>query len=279
LGKIDFAHAHSLQLMLRFIPGFKRLLRSLFFWCQEMIGFGLVNPSLLRPLEWLSLARLARKIVDPDLRKAVTPTYALGCKRLILSNDYYQTLCRNNVELVTDAIAEIRDRSIVTRDQNERAFDAIIFATGFRATDLLSPLRVVGRNGADLREVWRDGAEAFLGMTVPGFPNFFMLVGPNTLLAHNSVVFIIEAQVRYIAKGLQLLRKRGSAMMDLRSDAHARFNRELQERAQGTVWASGCKSWYLDEHGRNVTLWPKSSTIYWLRTRRFSPDDYSFSAS
>jgi cation diffusion facilitator CzcD-associated flavoprotein CzcO len=109
----------------------------------------------------------------------VTPAYALGCKRIILSNDYYDALTRENVELVTEGIAEIRDRSILTRDHAERPFDAIIYATGFRATDLLSPLRVVGPNGADLREVWRDSAEAFLGMTVPRFPNFFMLVGPE----------------------------------------------------------------------------------------------------
>jgi hypothetical protein len=105
-----------------------------------------------------------------------------------------------------------------------------------------------------------------------------MLVGPNTLLAHNSVVFMIEAQVHYIVKGLQWLRKRGRSMMDLRSDAQARFARDLQERMRGTVWASGCKSWYLDDRGKNVTLWPASSTRYWLQTRRFSPDDYSFSS-
>jgi cation diffusion facilitator CzcD-associated flavoprotein CzcO len=279
LPKIDFAHADLLQLMLRSIPGFKRLIRSLLYWIQEASGAGLVNPTFLPPLEWLSRWHLARKIGDPGLRNAVTPTYAMGCKRIVLSNDYYTTLCRENVELVTDAIAEIRDASILTQDQNERPFDAIIYATGFRVTDLLSPLRVVGRNGADLGALWRNGAEAFFGMTVAGFPNFFMLAGPNTLLAHNSVVFMIEAQVRYIVQGLQWLQERGSPMMDLRSDAQARFNRELGERAQGTVWASGCKSWYLDDGGRNVVLWPASPTIYWLRTRRFSPDDYSFSAS
>jgi cation diffusion facilitator CzcD-associated flavoprotein CzcO len=266
------------HLMFRSIPGCKRLFRSLVYWCQEAVGVGLVNPSLMRPLERLALAHLARKIADLHLRKALTPTYAMGCKRLLLSNDYYDALIRENVELVTDGIAEIRDQSIVTQDHSERPFDAIIFATGFRATDLLSPLRVIGRNGADLSVVWRDGAEAFLGMTVTGFPNLFMLVGPNTLLAHNSVVFMIEAQVHYIVKGLQWLRKRGRSMMDLRSDAQARFARDLQERMRGTVWASGCKSWYLDDRGKNVTLWPASSTRYWLQTRRFSPDDYSFSS-
>jgi cation diffusion facilitator CzcD-associated flavoprotein CzcO len=278
LPKLDLPAPNWHHLMFRSIPGCKRLFRSLVYWCQEAVGVGLINPKLMRPLEWLALAHLARKIADPHLRKALTPAYAMGCKRLLLSNDYYDALIRENVELVTDGIAEIRDQSIVTQDHSERPFDVIIFATGFRATDPLSPLRVIGRNGVDLSDVWRDGAEAFLGMTVTGFPNLFMLVGPNTLLAHNSVVFMIEAQVHYIVKGLQWLRKRGSSMMDLRSDVQARFARDLQEQMQGTVWASGCKSWYLDDRGKNVTLWPTSPTRYWLRTRRFSPDDYSFSS-
>jgi len=127
--------------------------------------------------------------------------------------------------------------------------------------------------------VWRNGPEAFFGMTVPDFPNFFMVLGPNTLLGHNSVVFMIEAQVRYITKALEHLRKTGCSTMNLRTVAHARFNRKLRRRTHGTVWASGCKSWYLDERGKNRTLWPDSPTRYWLRTRRFSPEDYSFASS
>jgi cation diffusion facilitator CzcD-associated flavoprotein CzcO len=277
LPKFDLAHADWLLLMLRTIPGLKRLTRSLIYWCQEGVGFGLAHPSLIRSMEWLARTHLARKIADPDLRKALAPPYAMGCKRILLSNDYYNALARGNVELVTNGIAEIGDGGIVTQDGTERPFDAIIFGTGFRGTDLLSPLRVIGRNGADLNDVWRDGAEALLGMTVAGFPNFFMLVGPNTFLANNSVVFMIEAQVRYIVKGLQWLRKRGRSTMDLRSEVQAHFNRDLRERMRKTVWASGCQSWYLDARGRNVSLWPASSTSYWLRTRRFSPADYSFS--
>jgi cation diffusion facilitator CzcD-associated flavoprotein CzcO len=278
LPKLDFHHADWLQWMLRFVPGSKRLSRSFLYWSQEAVGAGLAHPTLMRPLERIAKAHLARKIADPHLRRALAPSYAMGCKRILLSNDYYDAFTRENVELVTEGITEIRDQSIVTQDHSERSFDAIIFATGFRGTDLLSPVRVTGRNGADLSEVWRDGAETHLGMTMAGFPNLFMLVGPNTFLAHNSVVFMIEAQVHYIVKGLQWLRKSGNAMMDLRSDAQSRFTRDLQSLIRGTVWSSGCKSWYLDDRGRNVTLWPASATRYWLRTRRFSPDDYSFSS-
>ena len=276
LPKFDLAHADWLLLMLRTIPGLKRLTRSLVYWCQGRGCFGLAHPSLIRSMEWLARAHLARKIADPDLRKALAPPYAMGCKRILLSNDYYNALARGNVELVTSGIAEIGDGGIVTQDGAERPFDAIIFGTGFRGTDLLSPLRVIGRNGADLNDVWRDGAEALLGMTVAGFPNFFMLVGPNTFLANNSVVFMIEAQVRYVVKGLQWLRKRGRSTMDLRSEVQAHFNRDLQERMRKTVWASGCQSWYLDAR-QECFLWPVLSASYWLRTRRFSPADYSFS--
>jgi cation diffusion facilitator CzcD-associated flavoprotein CzcO len=279
LPKFDVAHADWVIWMLRSIPGCKRLARSLLYWCQEAACIGFVHPALMRPIEWLALTYLARKIADPRLRTALAPSYAMGCKRILLSNDYYDALARENVELVTDGIAEIGDQSIVTQDRIERPFDAIIFGTGFQGTDLLSPLRVIGRDGADLSDVWRDGAEAFLGMTVAGFPNFFMLVGPNTFLAHNSVVFMIEAQVHYVAKGLQWLRKSGNSMMDLRSEAQASFNRDLQERMQGTAWASGCRSWYLNERGKNVSLWPASATRYWLRTRKFSPDDYCLSSA
>lgn len=279
LPKLDLAHADWVLWMLRTIPASKRIARSLLYWCQEAICIGLVRPSLMRPLEWLARTYLSRKITDPRLRRALTPSYAMGCKRILLPNDYYDAFARENVELVTDRIAEIGSQSIVTEDRIERAFDAIIFGTGFRGTDLLSPLCVIGRNGADLSDVWRSGAEAFLGMTVPGFPNFFMLVGPNTFLAHNSVVFMIEAQVHYVSKALEWLRKNGKSVMDLRSEAQANFSNDLRKRTKGTTWASGCTSWYLNERGKNVSLWPGSSARYWLRTRKFSPADYLFSST
>ena len=274
--KTDGPIADWRRRMFKSVPGCMRLFRSLVYWHHEAAGLVLVNPVLLPPFKWLARMHLDSKIADPDLRKALTPGYEMGCKRILLSDDYYDALARENVELVTDGIAEIRDQSIVTQDQSERPFDAIIFATGFRASDLLSPLRVIGRNGVDLSDGWRDGAEAFLGMTMAEFPNLFMLVGPNTLLGHNSIVFMIEVQVRYIVKCLEWMRKSGVSTMELRRDVQARFNRDLQSQMRGTAWASGCKSWYLDDRGKNVTLWPASSARYWLRTRRFRSADYSF---
>jgi cation diffusion facilitator CzcD-associated flavoprotein CzcO len=274
LPKLDVEHANWVYPMLRYIPGCKRLIRSILFWCQEAVGVGLVNPKLVRPLQWFASLHIYRKVSDPELRKALTPTYTIGCKRILLSNDYYQSFSRANVELITDEIEEVRGEGIVTQDRSVRPFDVIIFATGFQGGYLLSPLRVMGRNRAELQERWRDYPGAFLGMTVPGFPNFFVLVGPNTFLANNSVVFMIEAQVHYVLKCLRWLQKSGHSAMDVRQDVQDRFAGELQEHMQGTAWLSGCTSWYLDRHGENVRLWPGSAARYWLRTRRFSPDDY-----
>jgi cation diffusion facilitator CzcD-associated flavoprotein CzcO len=265
------------RLIFRRVPGSMRLFRSLLYWLHESLALGLLNPKLLRPLRGFALAHLARNIADPSLRQALTPRYTIGCKRILLSNDYYSALARPNVELVTDGIAEIRDWSIVTRDGTERPFDVIVFATGFRASDLLTPLRIIGRDGADLATAWRAGAEAFRGVTMAGFPNLFMLVGPNTLLGHNSMIFMIEAQVHYIVQCLKWLRRRVGSSMDPRPEVQARFNRDLQGRMQGSVWASGCKSWYLDAAGKIVTLWPGSTARYWLLTRRLSPSHYRLS--
>jgi cation diffusion facilitator CzcD-associated flavoprotein CzcO len=218
---------------------------------------------------------MARRVADPSLRRALEPKYAMGCKRILLSNDYYPALARSNVQLITHAIAEIRDRTILTDDGTQHEVDTIIFATGFRAADVLAPVRIVGRDGIELNAAWRSGAEAYRGITVSGFPNMFMLMGPNTLLGHNSVVFMIEAQVHYVLQCLKWLRRRPAGAIDLRPAVQARFNHDLRRRSDRSVWASGCKSYYLDDRGRNVTLWPGSTVRYWLLTRRFSPNDYS----
>jgi cation diffusion facilitator CzcD-associated flavoprotein CzcO len=252
-------------------------LRFLLYWLQESLALGFLNPWLLRPLERLARAHLARHIADPVLRHALTPSYTIGCKRILLSDDYYAALARPNVDLVTEGIVEIREGSILTQDEAERPFDAIVLATGFRAGDLLTPLRIIGRGGAELAQAWRGGAEAFRGVTIAGFPNLFMLLGPNTLLGHNSMVFMIEAQVHYIVQCLKWLRQRLGAGMEPRPEVQAAFNRDLQVRLQGSVWESGCKSWYLDAAGRNATLWPGSTARYWMLMRRLAPRHYRLS--
>lgn len=168
----------------------------------------------------------------------------------------------------------MRERSILDKDGNEYPVDAIIFGTGFRATDLLAPARIIGRRGIDLNDAWRTGAQAYLGVMSAGFPNLFMLLGPNTGLGHNSVVFMAEQQIRYIMDCLRLMRAQRKTSIAVQTDAQRRFNDELQRRLRTTVWATGCRSWYLDEQGRNVTLWPGFTFEYWNRMRKVKPAHY-----
>ena len=265
------------RFLFRWAPGYMCLFRNLIYWRQELLALGFtVNPKYMQRVEKFARKHIARSISDPVLRERVTPDYLIGCKRILISNDYYPALERANVELVTEGIAEVRAHSIVTADGKERPVDALIFGTGFRATDLLTPVRIVGRSGLDLNDAWRDGFEAYFGITITRFPNLFMLVGPNTGLGHNSIIFMIEAQVHYVMKCLELLRERGASAMDLRPEVQAQFNHDLQEQMKRTVWASGCKSWYLDERGKNTTLWPGFSFKYWLKTRKVMAGDYAF---
>ena len=163
---------------------------------------------------------------------------------------------------------------IVTADGAARGLDAIVFATGFRVTDYLSPMRIVGRGGVDIRTAWRDGMEAYLGTRVAGFPNLYTLMGPNTGLGHNSMVFMIEAQVRYVLECMRMLERRGARSLDVRPAVQRAYNRGLAPRLARSVWATGCESWYLDDHGKNAATWPGFTFEFWLRTRRVREADY-----
>jgi cation diffusion facilitator CzcD-associated flavoprotein CzcO len=198
----------------------------------------------------------------------------MGCKRILPTNDYYPALERDNVEVVTERIREIRPHSIVTGDGQERTVDVIVLATGFQAADQVAPFELFGHAGLRLDESWRDGAEAYLGTTVSGFPNLFFIVGPNTGLGHSSMVLMIESQVQYILSCVQAMRSRGLKLLNVRADAQARYNERLHARLRKTVWASGCSSWYQTPSGKITTLWPGFTFEFRLRTRRFDPRDY-----
>jgi cation diffusion facilitator CzcD-associated flavoprotein CzcO len=217
---------------------------------------------------------LAAHVPDPALRARLRPDYPIGCKRVLISDDFYPTLARDNVELVTAGAARFSPRGLVTTSGLEIDADVIVFATGFDSTHFLAPMRVVGLGGATLEDRWRDGAEAYLGMTVAGFPNLFMLYGPNTNLGHNSIIFMIECQARYIRQCISLLAERGLGWIDVRSDTMARFNAELQDTLARRVWASGCSSWYKTESGKITNNWSGFTTQYWWRTRRPDLDDF-----
>ncbi|SHF05868.1 flavin-containing monooxygenase [Streptoalloteichus hindustanus] len=262
--------------LFRRLPFVQRLYRNAIYWQLEsrILGFN-VDKRLVRAAEALSKRHIARQIPDdPALRAAVTPTYTLGCKRVLISDDYYPALTRPNVELVTDGIREVREHSVVTADGVEREVDAIIHGTGFRVGDV-SSLDIVGAGGVELNDLWRrEGMQAHLGVAIAGFPNLFMLVGPNSGLGHNSIVFMIEAQARYVVECLRLLDERRAQWMAVRPSVQDDFNRKVQGRLNRSVWQSGCESWYLDDQGVNRTLWPGFTFTYWLRTRRVREADY-----
>jgi cation diffusion facilitator CzcD-associated flavoprotein CzcO len=277
--KPDVEIPESMRRVLRRVPGTTRAVRNTIYWGLEARSVGFtVDRRLAKPMASLAKKHIARQIPDPELRAKVTPGYTIGCKRVLLSSDYYPALNRPDVDLVTDGIAEVREHSIVTVDGVEYEVDVIIYGTGFKVTDALKEQRIVGRNGMKIQEAWADGIEAHHGVTVPGFPNFFMLLGPNTGLGHNSVVFMIEVQIQHILSCLRLLAKHGAGTIEVRPEAVRRFNDRIQRRLRRAVWnAGGCRSWYLDENGVNRTLWPGFSFEYWASTRRANPADYRLS--
>jgi cation diffusion facilitator CzcD-associated flavoprotein CzcO len=273
--KPDFAIPPAMKRVLR-LPGMARTLRGGIYWALETRALGFaVDPRLMKTHEKLALNHLKAQVPDPGLRRDLTPGYLIGCKRILISSDYYPALTRDNVSLVTDPITRIGPRAIVTASGAEHEVDAIVYGTGFKVVDALAEQRIVGRGGRKLQDAWQDGVEAYYGIATAGFPNLFFLLGPNTGLGHNSVVFMIESQVRYILNCLRLLSRTQARAMDVKPGAQRAFNRALRERLDPLVWnAGGCTSWYLDEHGVNRTIWPGFTFEYWARTRRVQAGAY-----
>lgn len=237
-------------------------------------GFA-VHPALMAPLQRMAEHLIERQISDPALRTKVTPDYTIGCKRILLSSDYYPALTRPNVDLITDPIARITETGLVCADGSAYDADVIIYGTGFKTVEAVAELNVAGRDGVKLQDVWRGGIEAYHGITVAGFPNFFLLLGPNTGLGHNSVIFMIESQVQHVMSCLRLLARQKGETIEVRAPALRRFNDGIQRRLGRAVWSEGgCTSWYLDADGVNRALWPGFSFEYWARTRRARRSDY-----
>ncbi|MEU5877700.1 NAD(P)/FAD-dependent oxidoreductase [Spirillospora sp. NPDC047279] len=258
------------------VPGAARALRHGIYWTLEARAVGFtIDPRLSVPMEKLARWHIKRQIRDPELRAKVTPDYTIGCKRVLLSNDYYPALARPNVEVETSGVAEVRANSIVTTDGREYEVDAIIYGTGFKVTDALNDQTITGRNGQKIQELWANGIEAYRGTTYPGFPNFFTLLGPNTGLGHNSVVFMIEVQIQHVLSCLRLLQDGGGDAIEPRPEALRSFNDRMHNRLRRAVWSEGgCQSWYLDEGGVNRTLWPGHTFEFWASTRKAKAADY-----
>ncbi|MGW6280035.1 flavin-containing monooxygenase [Kribbella sp. NPDC055071] len=257
-------------------PAGQRLIRDVIYWGLEGRGAGFGgNPKLMKGLELQAKRHLRKQVADPELRTKLTPDYQIGCKRVMVSNDYYPAFTRPNVDLVTTPITRITPTGVVTADGTERACDTIVYGTGFKVSVGLTRMPVLGKEGVALADHWkRTGIGAHLGITVAGFPNLFLLTGPNTNTGHSSVVFMIEAQVRYVMQALDLLRRRGASYVEVREEVQERFVDKLQAELENTVWESGCQSYYHDESGRNFSIWPDFTLTYWRRTRRLDPSDF-----
>lgn len=262
----------------RAFPPAQRLVRALVYWSRELFVLRLMHPREGSLPERVALRHLHAQVSDPGLRAKLTPDYRIGCKRVLISNDYYPSLTQPNVEVVTEGIRAIGPRGIVTADGVEREVDTIVLGTGFHVTDMPVAEWIHGRDGRTLADEWQGSPQAYLGTSVAGFPNLFMLVGPNTGLGHNSIVFMIESQLNHLIDCLRFIDARGLNVVEVRENVERTFNEQLQRELEGSVWTSGgCMSWYIDENGRNATVWPGFTWRYRQRLRHFRPADYRLS--
>jgi len=236
------------------------------------------HPAWLRMIEPVARAYLRRKVPAGPLRDALTPRYRMGCKRILLADNFYPALLEPNARLVPAAVERVVHDGVVSEDGVHHALDALVLATGFDAAEGTLPFTVRGRGGADVQAQWRaHGPQAYLGSSLPGFPNLFLLVGPNTGLGHNSMIFMIESQLRYVMDAIGRLDR--AAAIEVKPDATERYNAELQRRLPRTVWASGCRSWYQTRDGRITALWPGSTLEFRRRTRRLNAADHELTFS
>jgi cyclohexanone monooxygenase len=277
LPKGDGPISEPLRKLYRSFPLARELRRLMIYLGLEVRAVALAFlPVLVRAAEAYARHHLRKEVPDPALRAKLTPDYALGCKRVLLTNDWLPAITRPNVDVVTSGIAEVREHSIVDTDGVERPVDAIIYGTGFRIQDLVARGLVKGRGGADLTDGWKRGPEAYKGTTFAGFPNLFWLLGPNTGLGHNSVVYMIESQIHYVVQAMRTMRDHDLVELEVERAAQQRFNEDLERRGGHTVWTQGaCRSYYLNpETGRNFAIWPGFTFSFRSITRSFDAASY-----
>lgn len=275
LPKPDKQYPGLEKALFRNVPFLQTLDRAWQFSYHELRQLGLtshINETAI--VEHVFQKHIREIVKDNKLRHRLTPDYPIGCKRILISNHWYKALVEPNVDVISEDIAEVVPKGIRTTDGRVREVDTIIYGTGFTATDFLAPMQIIGLKGQTLKQAWRDGAEAFLGLAVSGFPNLFVLYGPNTNLGHNSIVYMLESQISYIVDALRKFQRNGLRYLDLRRDVQDAFNQEVQERMKSTVWAQGCTSWYQTAAGKNTNNWPGLTFEYRNRTRKLELDHY-----
>jgi cation diffusion facilitator CzcD-associated flavoprotein CzcO len=279
LPKMDYAYPEAAQRLFERFPALQRMDRAAVFAISEIGAAAETRQRWLLPLiRAMAKRQIERAIADPELRARVTPADEVGCKRIMLTDEWYPTLTQPNVELVSDGIAEITPGGIRDATGVEREADVLILATGFATHDFVAPMEIAGRGGRTLAEEWSEVARAYLGLTVPGFPNMFLLYGPNTNGGTGSVIYTIEAGVEHVLAAFGELERRGADRIEVRREAAERFDRELRGALASTVWHSGCTNWYVDEKGNDPSQWPWLYSTYRRRARRLEAGAYRVSS-
>jgi cation diffusion facilitator CzcD-associated flavoprotein CzcO len=277
ISKSDREISDQERLLYSILPITQQLYREYIYWILEIRILGLVlNPDLMKAFEQAAREYLKKSIKNPILQEKLTPNYLFGCKRILLSNNYYPALERKNVELITSGIEEVREKSILTKEGKEIFVDTIIAATGFHGAKTGAPFEIIGIKNQSLNETWKlNGAKAYLGITVSGFPNLFLMTGPNSGLAHSSMIYIIESQAQYITQCIKSIKSNNLKYIEVKQEVQDTYNSELQMRLQKSVWADSCNSWYVDKSGRNTSLWPGFTLEFKTRTFAFNPTEYN----
>lgn len=275
LNKPNPANASWRKHLYNVVPQAQLVPRARSFALGEFLGLGILGNAKVRDrLAALSLSNMRSIVTDPELREKCTPDYNIGCKRVLATDNWYQTLIRDDVSLVTDPIASVNERGVVTEDGSEYDVDVLIYGTGFAATDFLAPMEVVGRGGQSLREAWRTGVSAFRGVAVTGFPNLFLLYGPNTNLGSNSIIYMLESQARYVAGLLKASRDAHLGVVEVRAGSQASWQAMIEKYSGPTSWVSGCSSWYTKD-GRNTNNWPRATWRYRKLMKQIDLLDYN----
>lgn len=277
MPRMDRAISGAEKWLHRTLPFTGTARRGLLWGIRELqVGAFTKHPDQLGIVERIARANMARAVKDPELRARLTPSYRIGCKRILLSNAYYPALARPNVDVISSGLAEVRGSTLVASDGTETEADVIVLGTGFHVTDMPIADRVIGAEGITLAESWKDGMQALRGATAAGYPNWMTVIGPNTGLGNSSMILMIESQLNYMADYLRQLDVLGGrAALGARTSAVGAWNRRVQERMKRTVWnTGGCTSWYLDADGRNTTVWPGTTAEFRRATRTVDLGEY-----
>lgn len=275
IAKPDRAYSKFEQTLYKRLPFLLTLSRLKTYLLFESRFVAFTSMRWLMPImQWQWKRFMQKEIKDPKKRKQLTPDYTMGCKRILISNDYYPTLNAPHVDIIDTGIQRITQNGIIDKQGNEILADIIVLGTGFTATEFLSPMCIAGTNQTNLNDAWKDGAEAYLGLTVNQFPNLFMLYGPNTNLGHNSILYMLESQIHYILSATQAVIQQQCKAINIKDETQNRFNKVVQEKLNSSVWSDGCTSWYKTKSGKNTANWPSFTFQYRKLSKQFSMSDY-----